>query len=165
MQSEQDQANPPPVKRETVGVHPARLAWRGAGRQVCEGDIHASYSADVIATNGRVRKPFTWKNALYVCTSIVGSGLTHSEMEEHEAYRIVPAKVYSGPVKSYREKTGKSEDAEDARNDPNGFYHGMTIQHGAEQFVLCGPPIRFTAETSPERPGGASGEPLQLTLF
>jgi hypothetical protein len=65
MQSEQDRANPPPKERETFAVDPARLAWRGAGREICEGDIHASYSADVIAMGGR----------LWVCTSISGSSL------------------------------------------------------------------------------------------
>jgi hypothetical protein len=165
MQSKQDQANPPPTERETVAVHPARLAWRGAGREICEGDIHASYSADVIAMNGRVRKPFKWKDALCVCTSISGSGLTGSGVEEHEAYRIVPVKMFTEATKTYGEKTDKAEDAEAARNDPNGFYHGMIIKHGSESFVLCGPPIRFTADASPERPGGAIGEPEQLTLF
>jgi hypothetical protein len=87
-------------------------------------------------------------------------------MEEHEAYRIVPAKMFTGTTSTYREKTARAEDADAARNDPNGFYHGMTIRHGSESFVLCGPPIRFTAEASAERPDGAAGEePLQLTLF
>lgn len=166
MQSEQDQANPPPKEREIFAVHPARLAWRGAGRETCEGDIHASYSADVIASNGRVRKPFTWKGDLYVCTSITGSGLTDSGMPEHEAYRMVPVKMFGGTTKTYGEKTNKAEDAEAARNDPNGFYHGMAIRHGTESFVLCGPPIRFAAETSPGRPDATNGdEPMQLTLF
>jgi hypothetical protein len=166
MQSEQDQANPPPSERETVAVHPARLAWRGAGRETCEGDIHASYSADVIASNGRVRKSFTWNGGLYVCTSITGSALTDSGMPEHEAYRIVPVKMFTGTTKTYHDVTARAEDAEAARNDPNGFYHGMTIKHGGESFVLCGPPVSFTAETSPERPDGATGEePLQLSLF
>ena len=99
MQSEQDQPKPPPMERETTAIHPARLAWRGAGRETCEGDIHASYSADVIASNGRVRKPFTWKGDLYVCTSITGSALTGSGMSEHEAYRMVPMKLFTGTSK------------------------------------------------------------------
>jgi len=166
MPSEQDKANPPHRDRETFAVHPARLAWRGAGREICEGDIHASYSADVIAMQGRVRKPFKWRDALCVCTSISGSGLTDSGTQEHEAYRIVPVKMFTGKTTTYSEKTDRAEDAEAARNDPNGFYHGMTIKHGGESFVLCGPPIRFTAETSPERPDGATREePRQLSLF
>ena len=166
MQSEQDQANPPPAERGTIAVHPPRLAWRSAGRETCEGDIHASYSADVIASNGRVRKPFTWKGALYVCTSISGSALTDSRMQEHEAYRMVPVRMFTETTKTYSEKTDKAEEAEAARNDPKGFYHGMTIKHAGESFALCGPPIRFTAESSPDRPEGPTGEePMQLTLF
>jgi hypothetical protein len=166
MESKEDRANPPPKERETFAVHPARLAWRGAGREACEGDIHASYSADFIAMGGRVRQPFKWRAGLWVCTSISGPSLTGSGMEEHEAYRLVLAKMFTGTTSTYREKTARAEDAEAARNDQNGFYHGMTIRHGSESFVLCGPPVRFTAEASPERPGGGSGEePLQLTLF
>lgn len=166
MQSEQDEANPPPRERETVAVNPARLAWKAVGREICEGDIHASYSADVIAMSGRVRKPFKWNGALCVCTSISGSGLTDSGMQEHEAYRIVPVKMFTGMTATYHDKTARPEDAEAARKDLNGFYHGMVIKHGGENFVLCGPPVRFTAEASPERPDGTTGQgPLQLTLF
>jgi hypothetical protein len=166
MQPEQDEGNPTPRQRDTVAVNPARLAWKSASRETCEGDIHASYSADLIADGGRIRKPFKWRDGLWVCTSISGSGLTDSGMPEHEAYRIIPARMFKGAMKSYREKTAKAEDAEAARHDPNGFYHGMTIMHGGETVVLCGPPIRFTAESSPERPGCAAGEdPSQLTLF
>src|ERR1700733_14182971 len=165
MQSNQDQANPPPTVRELFAVHPARLAWKGAGGGVCEGDIHASYSADVIAMKGRVRKPFNWRGELCVCTSIRGSGLTDSGMEEHEAYRLTPARAFTGTPTSYHDKTALAETAEAARHDPNGFYHGMVIKHGDQDFVLYGPPIRFTADASPERPGGAIGEPEQLTLF
>lgn len=166
MRSEQGHANLPPKQRETAAVNPARLAWRDTGREICEGDIHASYSADLIAECGRIRKPFKWQDGLCVCTGISSAGLTASGTQEHEAYRIVPARMFTGTMKGYREKTARAEDAEAARNDPNGFYHGMTIRHGAENFVLCGPPIRFSAAASPERPGCASGdEPLQLTLF
>ena len=165
MQSEQDQANPPPTERETVAVHPARLAWRGAGRETCEDEIHGSYSADLIAMKGRVRKPFNWKGELCVCTSIRGSALADSGMEEHEAYRLVPANTFAGTPTTYHDKTALAEAAEAARNNPNGFYHGMVIKHGDQDFVLCGPPIRFTADTSPGRPGDPSGEAMQLTLF
>jgi hypothetical protein len=167
MQSDQDRAKPPPRERETFAVHPARLAWRDAGREICEGDIHASYSADVIAMSGRVRKPFKWKDAPCVCTGISGSALTGNGMQVHEAYRIVPVKMFTGTMTTYCERTARAEGAEAARNDPNGFYHGMKIKHGMEGFVLCGPPIRFIAEASPERPDGEGKgeEPLQLNLF
>jgi hypothetical protein len=152
VQSEEEKANPPLKKRETVAVNPSRLAWGVVSRKICEGDIHASYSADVIAMTGRVRKPFKWNGALCVCTGISGSGLTQSGMQEHEAYRIVPVEIFTGTKTTYREKTARAETAEAARNDPSGFYHGMTIKHGAQSFVLCGPPIRFTADASPRGP-------------
>jgi hypothetical protein len=159
-------ANPPPDDRETFAVNPVRLAWGDASRKICEGDIHASYSADVIAMAGRVRKPFKWRGALCVCTSISGCGLTESRMQEHETYRIIPVEMFTGAITTYREKTARAETAEAARNDPSGFCHGMTIKHGTQRFVLCGPPIRFTAVVLPERPDGAIGAvPLQLTLF
>ena len=41
-----------------------------------------------------------------------------------------------------------------ARHDPNGFYHGMTVNHGGKPYVLSGPP----AELEP-------GEPRQMELF
>jgi len=126
MQSEQDQANPPPTERETVAVHPARLAWRGAGRETCEDEIHGSYSADLIAMKGRVRKPFNWKGELRVCTSICGAGLADSGMEEHEAYRLVPANTFAGTPTTYHDKTALAEAAEAARNNPNGFYLSTT---------------------------------------
>jgi hypothetical protein len=166
VQSEEQKANPPPKERETVAVNPSRLAWGGVSKKICEGDIHASYSADVIAMTGRVRKPFKWNGALCVCTAISGSGLTESGIQEHEAYRIVPVEIFTGTRTTYREKTARAETAEAARNDPSGFYHGMTIKYGSQRFVLCGPPIRFTAKTSPQRPDGAAGDgPLQLSLF
>ena len=166
MQSEDDRANPPPTEPETFAVEAARLAWGAAGRESCEGDIPASYSADLIAMSGRLRKPFRWKGALFVSTSISGSALTDSGMCEHDAYRIVPVKMFVGTATTYRERTGRPEDAEAARNDPNGFYHGMTVSYCTDSFVLCGPPIRFIAGPGPARPGAAmEDEPLQLTLF
>ena len=133
MQSEDEKANSPPTERETVAVNPARLAWASAGGKICEGEIHASYSVDVIAMTGKVRKPFTWNGALSVCTGTSGSGLTESGMQEHEAYRIVPVEMFTGTRTTYREKTARAETAEAARNDLSGFYHGMTIQHGTQR--------------------------------
>lgn len=55
-----------PVKLQEFFVDPARLAsgrWcHTRDRQIGEGDINASYSADKIA-EGRVRSPFKWQNA------------------------------------------------------------------------------------------------------
>ena len=154
------------AKAVTVSVNPARLAWgkydHGRNRKVGEGDIHASYSADVIATNGTIRKAFRWQANLMVTVGMAGRG----GVEEAEAYRLVPLKAFAGAPQTYHEKTGTAEDAEAARNDPNGFYHGMTVKQGRELFVLAGPPVVFVGETSPDRPDGMAGaEAEQLSLF
>jgi hypothetical protein len=59
------------------------------------------------------------------------------------------------------------EIAEAARNDPNGFYHGMTVKQGQETFVLSGPPVVFVVGERPVRPddGAAGIEGEQLSLF
>jgi hypothetical protein len=50
------------AKTVTIPVNPARLAWgtydHRRNHDAGEGDIHASYSADTIATGGSVRKGF-----------------------------------------------------------------------------------------------------------
>ena len=68
-----------PVKLQEFFVDPARLAsgrWcHTRDRQIGEGDISASYSADKIA-EGRVRSPFKWQNALTArCGSILHADL------------------------------------------------------------------------------------------
>lgn len=73
-------------------------------------------------------------------------------------------RLYGTPT-TYHGKTGTAEGAEAARNDPMGFYHGMTVKQGCESFVLCGPPVQFIAAEQPVRPGTAEAEPMQLTLF
>jgi hypothetical protein len=154
------------AKAVTIPVNPARLAWgkydHGRNRDIGEGDIHASYSADTIATSGKVRKAFRWQARLMVTVGLYG----RSGREQAEAYQLVPLKVFSGTPKSYAEKIGDADEAEAARNDPNGFYHGMTVKQGQETFVLSGPPVVFVAEEAPGRPdGAANAEAEQLSLF
>jgi len=154
------------AKNVVVPVNPARLAWgrydHGRNRKVGEGDIHASYSADVIATAGKIRKAFRWQAQLMVTVGIWG----RDGVEQAEAYQLTPMKLFNGAPTSYREKTALAEDAEAARNDPKGFYHGMTVKQGREMFVLSGPPIVFVAQTSPGRPDRMAGtEAEQLSLF
>lgn len=151
----------PTEERAPCAVNPARLQHGRAG------DINESYSADRIASGQPVRKPFQHAGALWICTSITGSGLTSSGGTEHEAYRIVPERVFNGTPTTYGARTGTIETAEAARSDPAGFYHGVAVKHGREMFVLCGPPLRFIAEEVAARPESvpeASG-PLQLSLF
>lgn len=146
-----------PVEPPTCPVSASRLS------DDC-GDINESYSADRIASNEPVRRPFKHDGALWVCTSITGSALTASGGPEHEAYRLVPKRMFSGPSSTYSEKTGTAESSDAARNDPNGFYHGMKVQFAAAAFVLCGPPLRFVAAERPEADHSES-EPAQLSLF
>jgi hypothetical protein len=95
-----------------------------------------------------------------VTVSLAGRG----GIEQAEAYRLTPLKAFEGKATTYGQRTGKAEDAESARNDPRGFYHGITVKHGKEQFVLTGPPIVFVPE--PVRPEGAARtDPEQLSLF
>jgi hypothetical protein len=154
------------AKALTIPINPARLAWgkydHGRNRDVGEGDIHASYSADTIATAGKVRKTFRWQAQLMVTVSLS----RRDGIEQAEAYQLIPLKVFSGATMSYGEKTGAAEDADAARNAPNGFYHGMTVKQGSEIFVLVGPPVVFVAAEAPARPDGMpGGEAEQLSLF
>lgn len=128
---------PKPV---TVKVHPSRLDWNG-------GDIDASYSADKI-DSGTIRKPFVWQSNLMVTTSLRSMG---GHMYEAEAYKIVLLREFSGTPTTYSAK-GKDDCWEAARNDPLGFYHGMTVKSGRETYVMVGPPIRFVADKTLAEP-------------
>jgi hypothetical protein len=150
----------------TILVSPARLASgtydHGRNRDVGEGDIQASYSADVIATAGKIRKAFRWQAQLMVTVGLSGRG----GIEQAEAYQLIPVKIFAGTTMGYGEKIGTAEGAEAARSSPNGFYHGIVVREGQETFVLSGPPVVFVAEARPARPDGAAaagGE--QLSLF
>lgn len=150
----------------TMPVNPARLGWgsydQKRNREIGEGDIHASYSADTIATAGRVRRAFRWQAQLMVTVSLSG----RRGVEQAEAYSLVPIKVFGGAPTTYAQKTARAEDAEAARNDPKGFYHGMQVTCGREAFVLSGPPVVFVAEQSAVRPNDTlPATPQQLSLF
>ena len=121
-------------------VDPARLHWRP------EGDIHGSYSGDRIAESKPIRTPFHHDGALWVCTSIHGA--------EHHGYRLVTLKAFTDPgmlqigghPTTYSAKVHDGEaTGETARNDPNGFYNGMTVTHGGKYFVMVGPEYTFKA--------------------
>jgi hypothetical protein len=154
------------AKTVTIPVNPARLAWgkydHARNRDTGEGDIHASYSADTIASAGTIRRSFRWQAQLMVTVSLSGRG----GIEQAQAYRLIPPKVFNGATMSYADKIRTSENTEAARNDPNGFYHGMVVKHGQQVFVLSGPPVVFVAAEGPARPdGSASADGEQLSLF
>jgi hypothetical protein len=158
MREDEVETETPAEGHAPTAVYAARLQYDG-------GDINESYSADRIASGQPVRKPFQHDGALWICTSITGSGLTVSGSSEHEAYQIVPQHMFAGTPITYGTRTSAGESAEAARKDPNGFYHGVAVKHGCETFVLCGPPLRFVPEEVAVRPEPNSPEPLQLSLF
>lgn len=114
------------------------------------GDIANAYSADTIADSNRIRKPFNWHGGFYVTVANHG--------DEFEAYRLLDTRDFVGLTTTYNEKVGSPEGAEAARNDPNGFYHGMAVKSAGKTLILSGPPVLFV-------PGADTDHPAQLTLF
>ena len=128
-------------------VEPSRLAYgawcHATDKQVGEGDIRASYSADRIGMGQPIRKPFRYARDLWVC---VGTSLSGAE-----AYRLVHPFVYGGAAHSYHDRCS---DGDRARGDPAGFYDGIIVRYAGRQLVMAGPPVMFVA-----------GEEAQLSLF
>ncbi|MCA9304943.1 MAG: hypothetical protein R3B46_01875 [Phycisphaerales bacterium] len=122
---------------EVVEMDPERLAWgvwdHKTQKEFGEGDIRASYSGDRIGMDQPVRRPFAWRGGLWIAASFEGIGGNTAEV-----YRLVDPGAFEGKPTTYREKT---RNAEAARNDPLGFYHGMAVKCRGETFVLCGPPV------------------------
>jgi hypothetical protein len=125
---------------QTFAVDPARLRsgeWcHRSQKTIGQGDIAASYSAERIGTNQPIRQPFQWKGGFWVCV-----GMTfRNRIESAEAYRLTHVQLFNGAPLTYAAKTA---DGDAARNDPDGFYHGMTVKHAGQTMVLCGPPVTF----------------------
>lgn len=134
----------------TIKVPPSRLAtgsWsHELDRQTGEGDIRASYSADRIGMAQPVRRPFNHEGGRWVCVGFYPGAIA-------EAYRLTHPSAFDGTPTTYGQKV-HANGGRDARSDPMGFYHGMTVRSGGEELVLCGPPVRFVP-----------GEELQRSLF
>jgi len=130
---------------ETFAVDPARLssgAWcHRSQKTIGQGDIAASYSAERIGMNRPIRKPFNWKGSLWVCVGMTFLKGTKSA----EVYRLTHPQLFDGEPLTYAAKTA---DGDAARADPNGFYHGMTVRRGGQNFVLCGPPVILVSGAS-----------------
>lgn len=137
-------------------IDPARLAWgyydHDAEDYIDEGDIHGSYSADCIAEGQPVRKPFRFEGELWVTVGLSGS-------KQAEAYRLLPARLFPRTVTTYAAKV-RPDHGEAARNDPHGFYDGMTVKHGGQTYVLCGPEVAFLESAAKAQP-----KQEQLGLF
>jgi hypothetical protein len=128
-------------------VEPSRLAFgawcHASEKQIGEGDIRASYSADRIGMGEPIRKPFRYAGELWVC---VGTGPSGAE-----AYRLIHPSVYSGAARSYHDRC---TDSDRARGDQAGFYDGIIVRHAGRELVMVGPPVTFVA-----------GDEAQLSLF
>jgi hypothetical protein len=128
-------------------VEPLRLAFgawcHASEKQIGEGDIRASYSADRIGMGQPIRKPFGYAGELWVC---VGTGPSGAE-----AYRLVHPSLFSGTPRTYHDRR---RDGDLARGDPAGFYDGIVVRHAGRELVMAGPPVTFVA-----------GEEAQLSLF
>ncbi len=138
-------------KFDVEPVDPARLEsghWcHRAQKTVGQGDISASYSADRIGMGQPVRKPFSWKGATWVCVSERSCG----DRVSAEAYRLIHPQLFDGQPFTYGER---ARNGDEARHDPRGFYHGMSVRHAGADFVLSGPPVSFVP-----------GQSEQLSLF
>jgi hypothetical protein len=101
-----------------------------------EGDIVGSYSGDRICEGRPIRTAFHWRGGIWVCVSTWG--------ELASAFRLTPLASYTAGATTYPARVGASPDAaEAARNDPSGFYHGVTVTHGGKSFVMTGPEVTF----------------------
>ncbi len=135
------------MTKTTHSVDPARLQWgiwcHRANKEIGEGDIAASYSADRIGMGQPVRKPFEWKGSLWLCVS-----MGHNQAE---AYQLKHPQAFGGQPLTYRERVMS---ADEGRAHPEGFYHGMLVKHAGRDYVLSGPPALLIP-----------GESQQMDLF
>ncbi len=149
-----DHGDTKPTENQTHQVDPERFkmgTWSHQfNRQVGQGDIRKSYSADRIGMEGRVRKPFKFKDQLWVNTGR-GGGAGTVDNQTITAYRLIPIDDFDGDPTTYHQKTRNSDIA---RSDPNGFYHGMTVKYKNKDHILIGPSVTFTP-----------GKVQQLALF
>jgi hypothetical protein len=154
--------------REVFLVSPSRLAWgeyKGE-RKSGEGDISASYSADRICEGKSIRKPFQWRGSLWLCVGSIGRGLAITKEHEFSAFRLMPLRCFPGEAISYASRSAAVDSGATARENPLGFYHGIVVKHGRDQFVMCGPEATFMAdENQHESAEGGTVTPIQLGLF
>ena len=115
--------------------------WSRCGaRFLGEGDISAAYSADAIGMEGRIRKPFRFQNAFYATVSMQsGSEISAT------AYQLQQPRLFGEPTATYAERCR----SDNPRAHPKGFYHGMLVRHGNNEWALVGPPRRFIPSSEP----------------
>jgi hypothetical protein len=151
------------TETKTVPVAHDRLApgdWSG-GKKSSEA-IFTDRTAGTASLRGRpVRAPFKFRGELWLCVGMGGAG----GIQEAKAYRLVPRQMFRARPTTYHDKTA-IEGGDAARNDPMGFYHGVSVKWGGETLILMGPPVKFVPDGGPRRPrGDAKPEAEQLNLF
>ena len=141
--------------------------WKGEGKppkgatKLCgrwvkwfgkKGPVEASCSCSSIC-EGKIANPFKIGSELFVS---MGGRAGFSVVKK--VWKVVPAAEFEGPSWSYSEKLSIEKDeygcgGEFARNDPNGFYHGMKAKWGKQAVVIQGPPVYLIAgDKSPKQP-------------
>jgi hypothetical protein len=119
------------------------------------GDISASYSADVIAMQGRVRRPFQFQGQLLTAVSLSSLGGRLSVV----AYTLVPVETYCGTSISYKEQMANADTAEAARQDPAGAYNGIRVKWRDKIYVLSGAPAVFVPREADHRDSSENKAP------
>lgn len=101
--------------------------------------LYASYSADLIP-QGKIRKPVVLDadTAPYICVS-GGDG-------NCEVYEVYPPVEFDDTATTYKVRV---EYGDESRADPKGFYHGVKVEYGNKDYVLCGPPVIYALEAKP----------------
>lgn len=114
----------------------------GAGEK--EGDIYASLCLDKIPEQ-KVINPFRCKGMLMIATNFP---YPKEGPKTAVAYRLLPEAEFEEESTTYQEKIS-IDGGYTARGDPNGFYHGMRVQHARTKYVMVGPKISLTGRKTP----------------
>ena len=126
------------------------------------GPVERSCSIQAI-TEGKLKSPAKIGTELFV---YMGGCMADFRIAV-QVWKVVPASEFVGQTWTYSEKLAYDRGDEDkcggeyARNDPNGFYHGMTGKMGKSPVVLQGPPVYLLPEARKPK----EAKPKQTSLF
>jgi len=153
LQPVEDTPAPPPCEGPTHTVSPARLLWGTSGTK---GDIRLSQSDP---RDGVVHHPFLFDSALWVWSggNTCGDAVT---------YRLTPRGEFLAPVTSSSERYARDPATFAYRTPrpPEGVWHGLPVRYEEREYILTGPPHRFTMPEPVSRlvPQHAAEEPRAL---
>ncbi len=111
--------------------------------------LYKSNSCGAISEGQPVSAPVEFEGKRYLATG----GCTGGGQDEVDAYMVIPRAEYSGEVRTYAVPKGRKYDEyyDSLRADPNGFYNGMVVKQGKNEWVLVGPEVTFV-------PAGEQGD-------